>query len=779
MESLEEEQHNELLLREELLLSQSAAGTVLEESFHHPLYLIDVYLTSSPGHGQNVADVWSENAEALLLSLAVNDRLCAALDLDAQTLQALAAQTPTTVERIKTMLTLGRLEMVGGDWRLIGGESLLRRIAGQIGAVREILEAEMSSCLLGNEQFFPQLPQVLQGFGLKRLILIAADANPVSGPSALRLRGPDGSEIPTALAAGGTSGLSRDSDPLMWSNERLESVRGQAEDAAPLVCRTSDASSPMGPIATRAAVAARDDVRFVIPETYFQCVGLAREASHVAGVISWMESMQSRRAAIEAERALLMAERLDALAYAMGKTSDEAALDQSWQELLRRRAAHAGDDGDVRAALTSARALAEGAAAYLASHVDSSNVEGTGLIVFNPSSWTRNEYMELTLGGEGYCIFQGGHEVPSQVIERRNGHLTLGFVVPVPALGYRLLEVRPAPQGGPASTPQETASFSFENDFYKAEIGERGGLRLHVDQEKLVETAGCLMVWKNGRLHDSREDVTALEVENQGPVLERWRIEGRLGGMAFRQQTTFYRRLPRIDLHTEVDFGRGLSFGTLPSGDLVDEDALALSLFLQSTPGKRLFADSPFYLGDAPGNRAVALGLAGLDSEEERGIALLNREPCAYRFDSEQELLRAILARPSSGQQFNGTGVCDCALLPFGSRRQATRAMLDYQFPCLGVFVTPHMGRLPPEGSFLSIEPEEALLSALFVHGGRMYVRLWNASPNDIEATVGSGDPLSLRRCSLGLVDEGAANRAIAVRPWGIQTLRLTGADEG
>lgn len=779
MESPEGEGHNELLLREELRLSQSAAGTVLEESLHHPLYIIDVYLTSFPGHEQNVVDVWPESAEALLLSLTVNDRLCAALDLDAQTLQMLAAQAPTTVERIKAMLTLGRLEMVGSDWPLIGGESLLRRIAAQIGAVREILGAEMSSCLLTNEQFFPQLPQVLQGFGFKRLIVIAAGANPVSGPSALRLRGPDGSEMATALAAGGTSALSRDSDPLMWSNERLESVRGQAEDAAPLVCRTSDVSSPMGPIATRAAVAARDDVRFVTPETYFESVGLARDASHVAGVISWMEGMQSRRAATEAERALLMAERLDALAYAMGKNSDEAALEQTWQELLRRRAARARDDDNVRAALTSARALAEGAAAYLASHVDSSNVEGTGLIVFNPSSWTRSEYMELTLGGQGYGIFQGGHEVPSQVIERRNGHLTLGFIVQVPVLGYRLLEVRPVPQAGPALTAQETASRLFENEFYKAEIGERGGIRLQVDEEGPVEAAGCLMVWKDGRLHDSREDVGVLEVEQQGPVLERWRVEGRLGGMPFRQRTTFHRKLARIDLHTEVDFGRGLSFGALPSEELVDEDALALSLFLQSAPGKRLFADSPFYLGDAAANRAVAFGLAGLDSEGGRGIALLNREPCAYRFDSEQGLLRAILAKPSSGERFNGTGVCDCALLPFGSRIQAMRAMLDYQLPCLGVSVTPHMGRLPPEGSFLSIEPEEALLSALFVHRGRMYVRLWNASANGIEAVVGSGGPLSLRRCSLGLVNEAAANREITIRPWGIQTLRLTGADEG
>jgi hypothetical protein len=104
----------------------------------------------------------------------------------------------------------------------------------------------------------------------------------------------------------------------------------------------------------------------------------------------------------------------------------------------------------------------------------------------------------------------------------------------------------------------------------------------------------------------------------------------------------------------------------------------------------------------------------------------------------------------------SGTGVWELALLPFTSRLEALRSAADYQLPCLGVFVTAHSGRMPSEGSFLSIAPQEALLSAMFVRTGSVYLRLWNASPKTAAASVDSGTSLALQRCSLGLADEAS-----------------------
>jgi len=777
----------ERLLREELLLAQSAAGTVLEESLASPLYLIDFYRSTPPERERAPADVWPASAEALLQSLQANDRLRAAFDLDDGTLAELAAKAPEAIAHLRAALASGRLELMGGNcWRglltLPGGESILRRIARGVAALRESLGVDAMSCLAREDELFPQLPQILAGFGFRHLIAIAGGDPVVERPSAVRLHGPDGSEISTAFATAGATGVAGD-DPLTWSNERLEGVRGAASATAPpLLCRLSDAASWEGPVAARAAVAAREDVRFATPSEYF-AVAAAEATQAGRGVVeddrAWRRDAVSSRKAAQAEKTLLLAECLDALAFAMGRDSDEGEIGQAWRDLARPETAPKRDD-NADAALGAARSLAEAAAEFLASHVDSSGVEGRGLVVFNPSSWPRDEYMEITLGGEGYRIARGGREVQSQVVERRDGYVTLGFVAQVPALGYRLLEVRPsAPHDIPPPVTEPPASRFFANEFYSAEVGERGGFGVEAAGRRLVDPAGYVTAWKDGRMHDSREGVKSLEADRHGPVLERYLAEGRFAGMPLRQWTTFYRGLPRIDLRTEIDFGQGVTLGPERRNGTPD-DGEPGGLWLEMRPASdgRLFAGSPFYLGDAPGGQAVAFGLAGLDDEWQRGFALLNRDRCGYRFDAAEGVLRAILARPSQEARLSGTRVWECALLPCASRLEAVRWALDYQLPCLGVFVTPHAGNLPPEGSFLSVGPEEALLSAMFVRRGKVYVRLWNASANSIEARVGSGGPLSLWRCSLDLVDEAPLDGAVPLRPWGVQTVRLSAAGE-
>ncbi|HUS83123.1 MAG TPA: hypothetical protein VM013_07735, partial [Dehalococcoidia bacterium] len=316
----------------------------------------------------------------------------------------------------------------------------------------------------------------------------------------------------------------------------------------------------------------------------------------------------------------------------------------------------------------------------------------------------------------------------------------------------------------------------FANPYYSAQIGEDGSLSVEAGGDRPAEAAGFLTVCKDGRVHDSREDVRRIEAYRQGPVFDRYLIEGRLAGAPFRQWITFCHALPRIDVRTEIDFGDGTTFGP-PQGDEghPGEEAEALALNLRS-PLRRLFVDSPFFLGDGAGERAVALSIAGLDDDRQRGLAVLSRGRSSYHVDSSTGVLKSVLSPRQT--RLSGNRWWERAFMPFTSRLQAMRSAVDYQLPCLGVFLTPPTGNLPPAGSFLMIEPEEAFLSAMFVRQGRVYVRLWNPSPSGVNASVGSGEPLSLRRCSLDLVDEAPVAEAIPLRPWGVQTLRLAGAGE-
>jgi hypothetical protein len=777
----------------EYMLAQSAAGTVLEEDLDRPVYLLDVYCGIARGQGRNFAsDAWPSSAETLVESLLANDRLRAVLDLDAETLTHLATNAPAAIESIKSAMESGRLEVVSGFWRpmaaVLGGEAALRHLLREATALRDSLGMRAESYLTTAEDLFPQSPQILAGFGFRRVVVTGDEIGFAPGDEELgrsfRLRGPDGSEIAAALAVyGNTKGASNTSDVVDWSNERLEDFRSSPTGQRVLF-RVHAVDSPDGPTIARAAVAARDDVRFVTPREYFEGatpMTLLETAAVQMPAGRGFGSVTSMPGSTEAEQALLLAERLDALAYAMGKESAEMDLGQAWRELLGAREeapeTSASREGEkAGSAHRSAREIAETSARFLASHVDSRDIEGRGLVVFNPSSWPRHEYMELTLGGEGYRITHGGREVLSQVVDRRDGYVTVGFVAEAPALGYRLLEVqhlKPHEVGAaPVAMP---GSRFFSNPYYSAQIADDGCLRVEVADAPLVDAAGYLTVWRDGRVHDSREGVSGIEAHRQGPVFDRYLIEGHVAGMPCRQWMTFYRTLPRIDLRTEIEFGSGVALEALPGnqGRPPDDGALAVNL---RSPLCRLFVDSPFFVGDAVEGRTAALSLTGLEDEQSKGIAVLSRSVAGYHFDAPDGVLKKVLAQRES--RLRGSRSWEWGIVRTISRIGATRAAADYLLPCLGAFVTPHSGSLPPEGSFLKIGPDQALLSAMFVRQGKVYVRLWNPSSGEVDASVGSGGPLSLRRCSLDLVDEGPAAETISLPPWGVQTLRLAGAGE-
>ncbi|HUS83415.1 MAG TPA: hypothetical protein VM013_09205, partial [Dehalococcoidia bacterium] len=423
---------------EETLAAQSAAGTVLECGLDRPVYLIDIYSSVVRDGSRTSNDVWPPGAETLLRSLEANKRLRAVLDLDEETAADLAGRAPAAVEQIREGLASGRLELAYGYSRPLvagsSGESVIRQLARGPMALRDSLGVRAESYLLREDRAFSQLPQLLASLGFKRVI-VATEASNRALP--FHLQGPDGSEVATAFAVYGAVGASDHADPVGWSNERLEGFRGEMGSmTAPVLCRVNGIDSPAGPTVTRAAIAARDDLRFVTPREYFQSAAPAamRRETVVMGAGDLRAGDRPQGTIAAAEQALLLAERLDAFAYAMGRESDEKALEQVWKDLLRAQerappADHSqqGDEKTI-AAHEAAREVAETAAKYLASHVDSSGLQGRGLVVFNPSPRPRDEYMEVTLGGEGYRILQGGRDVASQIVERRDGYVTLGFI---------------------------------------------------------------------------------------------------------------------------------------------------------------------------------------------------------------------------------------------------------------------------------------------------------------------------------------------------------------
>jgi len=835
--------------------AQLAAGAPFDSSLDRPVFVIDGYRggvtfwdwLALPGGGLWYAFLWPLVGETVLQRVKQNPRLRAVFELDGHTLEEMAEKASAAVSRIREALAEGRVELVNGTYaqplsQTISGESNIRHLYYGLSAIEEALGVRVESYLAGEPQFFPQLPQILAGFGFKGVLLrthwAAFGGDPAQDASLVRWRGPDGTEIPTvpryqfmdysvgeAGKRGPASGGLAGSDLDAWDNDRLERFRDEAARRGierPLISRLADPTPQRAPFPGIAAVAARDDLRFVTPREYFDlpadgAPAVSYAADDFPGAIPWgLGGGRLRRDGVEAEGNLLLAERLDAIAFAMGRASEAAQIDAAWKGLLRSQhhdlhicgpwlsRRHGWSTSEVGqemaiAARKSAARIAQGAAVFLASLVDTTSVQGRAFILFNPSSWPRREYIELTLKGDGFRIWRGEHEVPSQVVHRAGGEVTLGFVAALPALGYQLFDVRPLePAPGPpetgASAPAAAVGsdlYSFANPFYTAQVDLQGCLRLDVEGRTLVE-GGYTTLWRDGRYHDSRSGAGRTELSQQGPVLERYRREGRIAGIPFCQWITLYRTLPRVDLRIEFNFGARSTFGPQPADHdprapyyLQDEKKLCLNLL--PSP-RRSFSDSPFLVSDVDGERISGLSLVGLDDEQERGIALLNRGTHGHHLDREKGILRDVLAWApkrwpyASDNSVSGGGsrytalrggyAYECALLVFPSRLKAVQSAVDYQLPCLGVLRSPSRGQLPSEGSFLKVDPEGVLLSSLFVQKEKVYARIWNASSEGRRATVKSGGPLALSTCPLDLSAEAPAD-SVDLPPWGLQTLRL------
>lgn len=839
------------LLREERRLAHASAGDPLHAAHPDPVHLIDGYHGSVTfwdwiglkGGGLWYAFLWPLVFETVLDRLRADPRLRAVLELDGQTTEEMAEKAPEALAGVRELLATGRLELVNGAYaqplaRAISGEANVRHLYYGLSAIEAALATRVRSYLAGEPQFYPQLPQILSGFGYAGAVFrthwAAFGSDPAHDASLLKWEGPDGSEIPVVPRYGFmghelperhrrtlADGVLVGGDIDRWDNARLEAFREEAERRAisrPLLSRLADPNPAEAPLPAASALAARGDVRFVTPGEYFEAAknggpSVTYRSADMPAAIPWgLGGGRLQRDIAEAEGALLLAERLDALAYAMGRRSDESKLSDAWKRLLRsqhhdfflcgpwlsrkhkRSLAEVAQDTAV-AARKSSEQLAQEAAAYLAARVDSSAAEGRALVLFNPSSWSREDYFEVTVAGSSASVYRGGSEVPSQIVQRLGKKSVLGFVARLPPLGYALYDIRerraPSEPLAPPSLPSGAGPRFFKNPFYSLYLHPNGSVQLQMGEKTVLE-GGHVGVWLKGKYHDSRESGARVTLFQRGPVFDRYCIDGRMGRMAFRQWVTLYQALPRIDFRMEFDFGEGAVFGPQLSDSsadapyyLQDDKKLCFNI---ASPLPRLFFDSPFLIEEAEDGRITALSLLTLEDGSESGVALLNRGTPGYHYDRRTGVLRNVLAwaperwpyasddsvRGGSSRftRLQGGYAYECSVIPFSSRSDAVRASIDYRLPCLGAALSPRYGSLPPQGSFLRLQPEPLILSSLFVQRDRVYARIWNPSDMAREVSIESGGPLSLWDCSLDLASE-SPDDAVTLPPWGLRTLRL------
>lgn len=807
-----------------------------------PLYLLDGYhggvlfwdWLALPGGG-----LWYLYNWPLCLQPAVERALqdsCfrVVLDLDAYTYEDMAQKAPRAIQQMRQAIRSGRLEVVNGTYAQplaasTSGEAFLRQLAYGLAAVRRALGAEVGFFYSQEPAYFPQLPQLLREFGFEGVMFrtqwAAFGTDPACDASVVRWRGPDGSVILAvprygfqrydrlrashpglpnmALAAGEHP----DWEPASLAPfARAAWVRGIAY---PLVTDLKDTHLPDAPLPQAFRIAATPNVRFVTLAEYFDLVKeqgplVEYGLDDIPSTLPWgLQGETLVRARVAAEGALLLAERLDAVACLAGRGSEEGRLEEGWKNLClaqhhdlhvcgpwhsRRHGQSMAEVGMSYA--DSARRVAEevsrAALDYLADGLSGD------VVVFNPSPWRRRDYVEIAVKGsapdpDGVVFSDGQEEIPAQVVSWDGGTLMVGLVLDVPALGYRCLRrvtPRPSLQDG-----------SFRNPWYEAKVHSDGTLILGAKGQDLVTAGSYLTVWQEGVWHDSRQGVHRVEQVEDGPVYRRFLIAGELAGVPFCQTLTLYRRLARIDASLILDFGQsGVYLGPQmedeePGRAMAVQDERKLCLAFAS-PLRQTWCDSPFLFSQTRRESLVGLHWAGLEHASGVGVALLNLGTPGYHFDAQAGVLRNVLAwgprwwmyasdnSISRGRSrytaLRGQQRYEYALLPYASRLEAQRAAIDFRLPYKARWLRGSHGGPLECRAFVEVEPDQVMATALFVSRGRLYLRLWNGSEGETTARLRAGREVEVYQANLRLESKGRPLSAgVPLRAWGVQTVEL------
>ncbi len=449
-------------------------------------------------------------------------------------------------------------------------------------------------------------------------------------------------------------------------------------------------------------------------------------------------------------------------------TSRESAREQAWMDLgvywehdwtadgPITREARAAWQRRLAAEIESYVGELHASAAYTLGDLIRSGGEHPRFYVYNPLSWTRTDRADLPLeDAEGVHVVDvvTGREVPSQVVRiedgvHRRGRSFLRVLVPdVPAVGYKVLEVRPGPgEGHPdaASVRQNV----IENALYRIEVEDRGAIRSWIDKTRggreLVRAIG-------GRLlNDIGPGGGAVEVENAGAVSVTLLARGD-GPPAHETRITLTRGSPRVELRNEIteNFAgvETWSFGfALDSPSVWHEEVGAVIR-------ARLLADGGHY--SATNSRLDWLTLnhfADVSAGDGRGVTLSNADLSFMRL-GRSAIVDGVSSLDIETPQISvlAGGQVDGPKLGIPAQGGDTRFLHRFA-------LTAHDGFDPAEAMRFALEHQNPLVAGR-IRGGEAY-------PEDSFSLVTIDDP-DILLWSVKPSEEGVASGLIA-RVWNL-----------
>jgi alpha-mannosidase len=461
------------------------------------------------------------------------------------------------------------------------------------------------------------------------------------------------------------------------------------------------------------------------------------------------------------ESGLGTAEKWAGIAWLLGENYPFAELEEAWKIILTNQfhdilpgssitPVYRDAEEDYARAARLEENCSRTAQAAIAERVDTSAVQGIPLLIFNSLAWPRTDYVRVEFPADQQTQWRlldhEGRELPLELENTAQaGRLVAGFIAEnVPAMGYRLYELRP-------ESPRVTASdmavhgFTLENDAHRIRVDSGTGHLVSVYDKDLEREfipegaeANVLQLFEDrpenwdawnigytGRMWtlDAADEVRLL---HRSPVRAVIRVKKSFLGLDksrysptedfpssfFTQDITMYRAMDRIDIHTSVDWWEShvllkAAFPTVIRNEQATYE-IPFAAIRRSTRRETLYENARF--------EVPALRWADL-SDASGGLSLLNDSK--YGYDVHGQTMRLSLLRaPTWPDPMADRGRHEFTYSLYSHPGDwndglTVRRGRELNSPLVAMLPGRHKGPLPPSMSFFSLEGDGIVLESV------------------------------------------------------------------
>ena len=517
----------------------------------------------------------------------------------------------------------------------------------------------------------------------------------------------------------------------------------------------------------------------------------------------------------KSEALLLSAEKFSALAATGGYRDyyPERDIDEAWKIVLRNQFHDILDGSSIGPVYDEVKGFYEevferGRRALsfsleaISNSIDTRG-EGLPLVVYNSLFWERTEPViaefMLMKKFNGFKILDAqGTEIPYQVVMKDDTGLQNRFRIvfiaeSVPSFGYRLYRIAGTDKAPEFKSALTAAADSLENEFFTVRLNPATGwLESIFDKaqnreilqgrgnvlQAIVDEPENMSAWELGlkdQLWNIGEEGAKIEVIETGPVRAVVRVKSLFRNSAFNQDIILYSRIPRLD------FRLGLNWQ--------ERNLMVKTTFPLKLKNEKADFEIPFGSISRPADGREVPAIRWVDLGDESGgygVSLLN--DCKYGFDVKNNTVRLSVIHGATNpdpEADRGPHELLYSLYPHrGTWQDALTIRRGYEFnsPLMPRVAMAHPGSLPASRSFVSVGPDNIVLSSFKKEMGYynrgVILRFYEAFGQKTEAKIDL--PWAVDAWETDLIERPAkkieaAGKTIALsfEPFEIKTIRV------